>query len=74
MLGSSEFWRKCSHRSDTQAESIGENLVCMARHRAERARSSGGWVYVGDLIQRMKTWKILCHCCFCHARFRNAAI
>eukprot|EP00959_Pyramimonas_sp_CCMP1952_P006638 138601-Pyramimonas_sp.AAC.1 len=25
----------------------------MARHCAERARSSGWWVYVGDLIQKM---------------------
>eukprot|EP00959_Pyramimonas_sp_CCMP1952_P293674 6141925-Pyramimonas_sp.AAC.1 len=54
MLGSSEFWRNCSHRSHAQAESIGESLVYLARHCAECAPSSGGWVCVGDLIQKMK--------------------
>eukprot|EP00959_Pyramimonas_sp_CCMP1952_P399400 8368503-Pyramimonas_sp.AAC.1 len=54
MQGSSEFWRKCSHRSHAQADSIGESLVYMAGHCAQCARYSFGWVYVGDLMQKMK--------------------
>eukprot|EP00959_Pyramimonas_sp_CCMP1952_P096635 2019880-Pyramimonas_sp.AAC.1 len=48
MLGSSEFWRKCSHRAHSDAL-VGECAVYIARHCAEYPRSSGGWVYVGDL-------------------------
>eukprot|EP00959_Pyramimonas_sp_CCMP1952_P019414 410266-Pyramimonas_sp.AAC.1 len=52
-LGSSEFWRKCSHRAHSDAQFVGECAVYMARHCAEYARSSGGWVYIGDLIRKM---------------------
>eukprot|EP00959_Pyramimonas_sp_CCMP1952_P187673 3924286-Pyramimonas_sp.AAC.1 len=55
MLGSSELWRKRSHRKHSQALFVGECAVCMARHCAEYSRSSGGWVYVGDLVRKMMT-------------------
>eukprot|EP00959_Pyramimonas_sp_CCMP1952_P361229 7565233-Pyramimonas_sp.AAC.1 len=54
MLGSSEFWRHCSHRQHPDAQFIGERAVCMARHCAESARSSVGRVYVGDLIRTLE--------------------
>eukprot|EP00959_Pyramimonas_sp_CCMP1952_P194664 4070590-Pyramimonas_sp.AAC.1 len=53
MLGSSEFWGKCSHRAHSHAQFVVECAVCMARHCSECARSSGGWVYVGGLIWKM---------------------
>eukprot|EP00959_Pyramimonas_sp_CCMP1952_P401616 8415181-Pyramimonas_sp.AAC.1 len=53
MLGSSECWRTCSHRSHPVAQSTGECAVYTARHCADSARSSGGWVYVGDFIRKM---------------------
>eukprot|EP00959_Pyramimonas_sp_CCMP1952_P278347 5819382-Pyramimonas_sp.AAC.1 len=53
MLGSSEFWRECSYRAHCDAPVVGECAACVARHCAEYARSSGGWVYVGDLTRKM---------------------
>eukprot|EP00959_Pyramimonas_sp_CCMP1952_P277293 5797123-Pyramimonas_sp.AAC.1 len=53
MLGSSEFWRICSHRAHSNAQFVGDCAVYVARHCVEYARSSGGWVYVGDLIRTM---------------------
>eukprot|EP00959_Pyramimonas_sp_CCMP1952_P366349 7672829-Pyramimonas_sp.AAC.1 len=44
MLGSCECCRKCGHRACSDVEFVVERAVCVARHCAECARSSGGWV------------------------------
>eukprot|EP00959_Pyramimonas_sp_CCMP1952_P326719 6839180-Pyramimonas_sp.AAC.1 len=52
-LGSVESWSTQSCRADKLAEHIGKCAVYLARHCSDYARSSGGWVYFGDLVQHI---------------------
>eukprot|EP00959_Pyramimonas_sp_CCMP1952_P279274 5838896-Pyramimonas_sp.AAC.1 len=48
-----EFWRPQSCRVDKFAQHIGKCAAYLARHCSDYARSSGGWVYFGDLVQKI---------------------
>eukprot|EP00959_Pyramimonas_sp_CCMP1952_P046359 968030-Pyramimonas_sp.AAC.1 len=53
-VGSSDTWCAQSCRTDALAKKIGQCAVHLARHCSDYARSSGGWVYFGDLVQKIK--------------------
>eukprot|EP00959_Pyramimonas_sp_CCMP1952_P061411 1283260-Pyramimonas_sp.AAC.1 len=42
-----------SFRADNLARIIGQCVVYIARHCSDYARSSGGWVYFGDVVQKL---------------------
>eukprot|EP00959_Pyramimonas_sp_CCMP1952_P046169 964156-Pyramimonas_sp.AAC.1 len=52
-LGSVDFWRHHSCRLDDSAKRIRDFAMYLARHCSDSARSSGGWVYFGDLVEKM---------------------
>eukprot|EP00959_Pyramimonas_sp_CCMP1952_P408030 8551134-Pyramimonas_sp.AAC.1 len=52
-LGSTDCWRPQSYRVPELALHIGNCAAYLAGHRSDYARSSGGWVYFGDLVEKI---------------------
>eukprot|EP00959_Pyramimonas_sp_CCMP1952_P109079 2281313-Pyramimonas_sp.AAC.1 len=52
-LGSTDFGRPQSCRIDGFVQRVGEFATYLARHCSDDAGSSGGWVYFGNLVEKM---------------------
>eukprot|EP00959_Pyramimonas_sp_CCMP1952_P274298 5733473-Pyramimonas_sp.AAC.1 len=52
-LGSADFWRLQSYSVNEFALHIGNCAAYLARRCSDYARSSGGWVYFGDLVEKI---------------------
>eukprot|EP00959_Pyramimonas_sp_CCMP1952_P200623 4196285-Pyramimonas_sp.AAC.1 len=52
-LGSTDLWRPQIYRVNEIALHIGICAAYLARHCSDYARSSGGWVYLGDLVEKI---------------------
>ena len=53
-LRTSDFWKHHSRRAEGNATRLSQLFVTLARHCSDYARSSGGWVYMADLISKMR--------------------